>query len=473
MELDKIAELEYQLAQAKSESNSEAAKAAFLENKLLESEREATLEMANSAKYQFEIEKYQDDIKTAKDGVSEAERRTGQLINSVRNLPHSVKESVMSRQAAEKKAKALQIDLDELTAAHQALQLEFGDYKATVESEGRSALMKTSQDGTAEKDQLLAADVLQSSSHGKIGDGHELLQDVFHSPGAPIEKIVTVIKEVPVDKIVTVIKEVPVEKIIEVIVEKIIEVPVEKIVEVPFEKTVTVIKEVPVEKIVEVIVEKIVEVPFEKIVEVPFEKTVTVIEEVPVEKIVEVIVEKIVEVPVEKIVEKIIEKEIDVYCTVERQRNPTRDMATMTDWEITGTVSQSNNGTATESDNLSQTEDMATETKETIQTEDTATQTDDMATDIDNMSQSDSMSQTNERVLVIQRCPGHLMRDVIYQLVMLVLFVLLLFICTGMSTQPGAFGFGGPAADNIFTRLHARVAQASEELAGGPFPVYM
>ncbi|CAJ1355321.1 unnamed protein product [Effrenium voratum] len=124
-----------------------------------------------------------------------------------------------------------------------------------------------------------------------------------------VEKIVEkeVIREVPVEKIIErhVIKEVPVEKIVEVEKEVIKEVPVEKIVEKE------VIKEVPVEKIVEK--EVIKEVPVEKIVEKIVEVEKEVIKEVPVEKIVEKIVEVekevIKEVPVEKIVEKEVIKE--------------------------------------------------------------------------------------------------------------------------------------------------------------------
>ncbi|CAJ1370780.1 unnamed protein product [Effrenium voratum] len=140
-----------------------------------------------------------------------------------------------------------------------------------------------------------------------------------------VEKIVEkeVIREVPVEKIIErhVIKEVPVEKIVEVEKEVIKEVPVEKIVEKIVEVEKEVIKEVPVEKIVEK--EVIKEVPVEKIVEKIVEVEKIVIKEVPVEKIVEK--EVIKEVPVEKIVEKIVEvekiviKEVPVEKIVEKE----------------------------------------------------------------------------------------------------------------------------------------------------------
>ncbi|CAJ1355324.1 unnamed protein product [Effrenium voratum] len=138
----------------------------------------------------------------------------------------------------------------------------------------------------------------------------------------PVEKVVNVeedgiqqiIKYVPMERIITVQKEVPVVKEVFRTVEKIkeVKVPVEKIVEKEVVREVEVVKEILVEKIVEK--EVIREVPVEKIIERH------VIKEVPVEKIVEVEKEVIKEVPVEKIVEKEVIKEVPVEKIVEVQK---------------------------------------------------------------------------------------------------------------------------------------------------------
>jgi FtsZ-binding cell division protein ZapB len=65
-------------------------------------------------------------------------------------------------------------------------------------------------------------------------------------------------------------------------------------------------------------------------------------------------------------------------------------------------------------------------------------------------------------------------KDLLFALVIMLLALLALFFfsCSTWTSQPGAFGYGGPSVDNFFTRLHARIAEAAYDKAG-PFEIFM
>jgi hypothetical protein len=79
------------------------------------------------------------------------------------------------------------------------------------------------------------------------------------------------------------------------------------------------------------------------------------------------------------------------------------------------------------------------------------------------------------RIVTVQvPCTHTYVKDAILYLIILLLSVFSLYTWNLVwRSQPGAFGFGGPAVDNTITRFHARVAQFLLDRSGGPAEIYM